>query len=88
MDKKKIWKQIEKNSQEVAERNELVVKGEQFELTDDQAKAIEWLNGKIDHAARTDRLLLKAPTGAGKTEVFLRVSIHQARVALLNGLSS
>jgi RecG-like helicase len=78
MDKKKIWKQIEKNSQEVAERNELVAAGEQFELTADQGRAIEWLNNKIDGAARTDRLLLKAPTGAGKTEVFLRVSIHQA----------
>jgi RecG-like helicase len=77
MDKKKIWKQIEKNSQEVAERNELVRQGEQFQLTEDQQKAIDWLNTTIDGAARTDRLLLKAPTGAGKTEVFLRVSIHQ-----------
>lgn len=78
MDKKQIWSQIEKNSQEVAERNELVVKGEKFKLTADQERAIEWLNAKIDGAARTDRMLLKAPTGAGKTEVFLRVSLHQA----------
>ncbi len=78
MDKKQIWEQIDKNSQEVAERNELVVKGEKFKLTADQERAIEWLNTKIDGAARTDRMLLKAPTGAGKTEVFLRVSLHQA----------
>lgn len=78
MDKTKIWKQIDKNSQEVAERNELVVKGETFKLTDDQGRAIEWLNDQLNEASRTDRMLLKAPTGSGKTEVFLRVSIHQA----------
>lgn len=78
MDKKKIWQQIAKNSQEVAERNELVSQGETFQLTADQERAIDWLNQRLAQAARTDRLLLKAPTGAGKTEVFLRVSIEQA----------
>ncbi len=73
-----IWKRIEKNSQEVAERNELVRAGEKFSLTADQQSAIDWLNEHIDEAARTDRFLLKAPTGAGKTEVFFRVSITQA----------
>lgn len=73
-----IWTQIEKNSQEVAERNELVQPGEKFKLTDDQVDAIEWLNDKLEGAKRTDRYLLKAPTGSGKTEVFFRVSIEQA----------
>ena len=78
METKELWKQIEKNSQEVAERNELVQKGETFSLTNDQVAAIDWLNDTIESAKRTDRFLLKAPTGAGKTEVFLRVSIQQA----------
>lgn len=78
METKELWKQIEKNSQAVAERNELVQKGETFSLTDDQKDAIKWLNETIESAKRTDRFLLKAPTGAGKTEVFLRVSIQQA----------
>lgn len=73
-----IWKKIEENSQTVAERNELVQPGETFSLTDDQQDAIKWLNKNIDEAKRTDRFLLKAPTGAGKTEVFFRVSIAQA----------
>ncbi len=78
MEKVSIWEQIEKNSQSVALRNELIAEGESFQLTADQKKAIEWLNKELDSAARTDRLLLKAPTGAGKTEVFLRVSIERA----------
>ncbi len=78
MKKEEIWEQIEKNSQEVALRNELIEAGEAFELTADQERAIEWLNSKLEEASRTDRLLLKAPTGAGKTEVFLRVSINRA----------
>ena len=74
----KLWKKIDENSQAVAERNELVRPGEKFSLTDDQKDAIEWLDTNIDKAKRTDRFLLKAPTGAGKTEVFFRVSIQQA----------
>jgi len=73
-----IWKKVDENSQLVAERNELVRPGETFTLTDDQKEAIEWLNTTIDGAKRTDRFLLKAPTGSGKTEVFFRVSIAQA----------
>ena len=75
---KKIWKKIDENSQKVALLNELVREGEKFQLTDDQEDAIEWLNKAIDKAKRTDRFLLKAPTGSGKTEVFFRVSITQA----------
>lgn len=75
---KKIWKKIDENSQKVALLNELVREGEKFQLTDDQEDAIEWLNKSIDKAKRTDRFLLKAPTGSGKTEVFFRVSITQA----------
>ena len=75
---KKIWKKIDENSQNVALLNELVREGEKFQLTDDQEDAIEWLNKSIDKAKRTDRFLLKAPTGSGKTEVFFRVSITQA----------
>lgn len=78
MKKEQIWQQIEKNSQEVAERNELVLKGDRFKLTQDQDEAIEWLNKELDGAAPSERVLLKAPTGAGKTEVFLRVAVAQA----------
>jgi RecG-like helicase len=78
MDKTELWNKIEENSQTVAERNELVRPGETFTLTDDQKEAIGWLDSNIDKAKRTDRFLLKAPTGAGKTEVFFRVSIQQA----------
>ena len=78
MDTKKIWEKVDENSQTVAERNELVRPGETFSLTDDQKDAIAWLDKTIDAAKRTDRFLLKAPTGAGKTEVFFRVSIGQA----------
>ncbi len=73
-----IWEQIEENSQRVAERDELVRDGEKFTLTTDQVKAIDWLNDQLEDAKKTDRYLLKAPTGSGKTEVFFRVSIHQA----------
>lgn len=78
METSKIWKKIDENSQKVAERNELVRPGETFSLTGDQKDAIKWLDKTIDDAKRTDRFLLKAPTGAGKTEVFFRVAIGQA----------
>lgn len=76
MNPKKIWSQLDENSQRVAEHNELVEPGQKFQLTSDQKKAIEVLNGRLVDGDK--RLLLKAPTGAGKTEVFLRVSLHRA----------
>lgn len=76
MSNAKIWKQIEKNCQRVAEEQELVLPGDPFTLTDGQKTAIAEVNGKLDDG--DTRMLLKAPTGAGKTEVFLRVSITRA----------
>ncbi len=76
MNHEKIWKHIDENSQRVAENNELVQPGETFTLTNDQQSAIKTLNEWI--ASGKKRMLLKAPTGSGKTEVFLRVSVEQA----------
>lgn len=71
----KTWDIVEKNCQRVAEENELVTDGAIFTLTDDQQKAIEEVRHKLKQGDR--RILLKAPTGSGKTEVFMRVSIAQ-----------
>ncbi|MGE0493468.1 MAG: helicase-related protein [Vulcanimicrobiota bacterium] len=76
MNKKKIWTTIDENSQRVAEANELVLPGDPFRLTNDQSKAVETINKMVADGKK--RILLKAPTGAGKTEVFLRVSVTQA----------
>jgi RecG-like helicase len=75
MVQKVLWNTIEKNCQEVAESQHLVKEGEEFSLTDDQDKALEYLNGAVEAGAK--RLLLKAPTGSGKTEVMMRLGVSQ-----------
>lgn len=77
MKNEEIWNKISENSQRVAEAGELVLPGEKFTLTQDQQAAIADLNKKFKKRGQ-QRVLLKAPTGAGKTEVFLRVSVEQA----------
>jgi RecG-like helicase len=69
----RIWKTIEKNSQEVAVKQQLVQEGEEFRLTDDQKKAIDYLDAGLKRSMK--RLLLKAPTGSGKTEVMMRLGV-------------
>ncbi|HXE73105.1 MAG TPA: helicase-related protein [Candidatus Nitrosotenuis sp.] len=70
-----IWAQIEKNVQEVAEKEDLVQPGQAFALTPDQSRAIGQLEDRLSAGCR--RLLLKAPTGSGKTEVLLRVAVQR-----------
>jgi len=49
----------------VALAHELIQPGEDFLLTDDQAKAIDEITGGLDNGIF--EFLLKAPTGSGKT---------------------
>ncbi len=72
---KRIWRQIDENSQAVAVAHELIREGEQFTLTDDQQRAIGAINDGL--ARGTYEFLLKAPTGSGKTEVMLRVAVTE-----------
>ncbi len=69
----KVWKVIEENVQRVAEDSELVPTGQKFKLTADQERGIEELGTRLE--AGEKRILLKAPTGSGKTEVFFRTTI-------------
>jgi len=69
----RIWKTIEKNCQEVAIRQQLIAEGEEFHLTDGQKQGVEYLDSGLKRGLR--RLLLKAPTGSGKTEVMMRVGV-------------
>jgi transcription-repair coupling factor (superfamily II helicase) len=57
----------------VALAHELIQPGEDFLLTDDQARAIDEITGGLDNGIF--EFLLKAPTGSGKTEVMMRVAI-------------
>ena len=70
-----IWSVIETNAQRVAEENELVPSGTRFQLTADQQRGIRELTERLD--AGDKRILLKAPTGSGKTEVFFRTTVTQ-----------
>lgn len=70
-----IWSAIEENCQRVAVDNELVPAGTTFQLTADQQRGIRELSERLEGGAR--RILLKAPTGSGKTEVFFRTTIGQ-----------
>lgn len=75
MNLQKTWKQIEENVQQVALASELIQPGESFKLTDDQANSIDTL---LDRLRRGDqRMLLIAPTGSGKTEVFFRTAVKR-----------
>lgn len=67
------WSLIEENCQRVAEDNELVPAGTPFQLTADQLRGIKELRERLN--AGEKRILLKAPTGSGKTEVFFRVTV-------------
>lgn len=71
----RIWNIIEKNCQRVAEEQQLVEEGEEFKLTDDQKRALDYLTRGIE--AGKKRLLLKAPTGSGKTEVMMRLGVSK-----------
>lgn len=73
MNKDQVWQQITQNVQQVAEEGELVQPGQKFQLTRHQSYAIEEVGKRL--ADGVDRLLLKAPTGSGKTEVSLRVAV-------------
>lgn len=70
-----IWEQIEYNCQETALEQNLIEVGERFTLTPDQGRAIDDLIELLENRKR--RMLLVAPTGAGKTEVMMRVAIDQ-----------
>lgn len=69
----KVWKVIEENVQRVAEESELVPSGQRFKLTADQERGIEELCQRLEQGCQ--RVLLKAPTGSGKTEVFFRTTV-------------
>lgn len=69
------WSIIEENCQRVAEDNELVPAGTPFQLTGDQQRGIQELKERLQ--AGEKRILLKAPTGSGKTEIFFRTTVHQ-----------
>ena len=69
-----ILARVDRNAQRVALIHELIRPGEEFTLTDDQARAVETIvggleNGNLEH-------LLHAPTGSGKTEVLMRVGLR------------
>ncbi|MBM3463668.1 MAG: DEAD/DEAH box helicase [Armatimonadetes bacterium] len=68
-----IWERVEQNCQETAEQQDLVEPGETFTLTRDQSLAIDAMNGFLRE--NRARMLLVAPTGAGKTEVEMRVGL-------------
>jgi len=70
---RQIWNTIERNCQEVAEAEGLVEDGEAFTLTPGQTRVLEYLEAALRRGKR--RLLLKAPTGSGKTEVLLRLGV-------------
>ncbi len=69
-----VWKTIDQNTQIIAEKDELIQPGKPFTLTPDQKQAIATLLERLRSGAK--RILLKAPTGSGKTEVFLRIAIQ------------
>jgi transcription-repair coupling factor (superfamily II helicase) len=73
---RQIWNTLEKNCQTVAELEGLIEEGEAFTLTPGQEKVLEYLEGELRRGKR--RLLLKAPTGSGKTEVLLRLGVWRA----------
>ncbi len=72
--KSDIWATIDENAQAVAIAHELIQPGESFKLTEDQAAAVETINAGL--ADGIFEFLLKAPTGSGKTEVMMRVSVN------------
>ena len=76
MDNETIWQKITENVQRVAEEGELVQPGQRFALTRHQQYAIDEVTSRLREGK--DRILLKAPTGSGKTEVSLRVAVQRA----------
>lgn len=70
-----VWTQVERNCQETALEQNLIEPGERFTLTRDQSRAIRELVDMLDRGKR--RMLLVAPTGAGKTEVMMRLALDQ-----------
>src|SRR5437870_4460743 len=75
MDYNHFWNRIDLNCQNIAERDELVEDGENFKLTNDQQNSLHLIDEKIHH--RAERMILKGPTGCGKTEVWMRMAICQ-----------
>lgn len=74
--KPEIWEVIEQNCQATALENELIQPGETFTLTQDQETAFDVIVDTLEDEPHC-KLLLKAPTGAGKTEVFFRISVQR-----------
>lgn len=70
---KEIWERVAENAQHTAEEQDLVLPGESFTLTRDQKRGIDQMLNFLDGGKR--RMLLVAPTGAGKTEVEMRVGL-------------
>lgn len=73
MTKDSVWQKLGENVQRVAEAEELVQPGQQFALTKHQQHAIPEVVKRLGEGKK--RILLKAPTGSGKTEVSLRVAL-------------
>lgn len=70
-----ILKTIEENVQQAAVAHHLVEEGETFSLTADQQNGIEKILAMREEG--NDNILLKAPTGSGKTEVEFRVAVQE-----------
>jgi len=80
-----IWDLLDENVQRVALEQDLIEEGERFTLTRDQGLAIKAVNNYLDD--HKERVLLVAPTGAGKTEVMLRCGLashlHTRRTTII-----
>ncbi len=72
---REIWNTIGRNCQRVAEEESLINEGEEFKLTEGQQNALTALHSGIKEGKK--RLILKAPTGSGKTEVMMRLGVIQ-----------
>lgn len=72
---REIWNTIGKNCQKVAEETSLISEGEEFRLTEGQQSALTVLHAGIKEGKK--RMILKAPTGSGKTEVMMRLGVTQ-----------
>jgi RecG-like helicase len=72
---REIWDRVERNCQNTALAQNLIEPGERFSLTRDQFRSYEELVAMLNQRKR--RMLLVAPTGAGKTEVLMRIALDQ-----------
>lgn len=74
-DAEAILKTIEANVQQSALQHNLIEEGETFALTPDQERAIEQVLALREEGI--ENILIKAPTGSGKTEVEFRVAVQE-----------